>query len=384
MPQSLRIASINCYLIPKLFVGKTSRTCEFQERRSKNIGHFLRAQHDVVGLQEVWGSNSHNIQTCANCVLANRQKISVEQRIGFLYQSWGSTVLDVFQGFVRRFGGLQVAYDNQKLDLVQSNRHTFTTSISMSKKGVVSCLFKVKQDACSGENVEAIENDTINTPKASASLDIVGDTSCKQEGNLYVLLFNTHLDPVNFNDSQRKQLAEVREFIEQTVTTSVTNLGIACKDLVVLCTGDFNIDGNRHPDLSTLSTLEWTTPVDTISSNPNLACLNEKSLDLYRQFNAEQPDLALDMRKALFDCRDLCCELALNENVSGKCMESTYEYGRNSLCMYDSRRLDYILAIDRVDNLEFRKVVCKKFQVMKQARGEELSDHWPVVAELVF
>lgn len=57
--------------------------------------------------------------------------------------------------------------------------------------------------------------------------------------------------------------------------------------------------------------------------------------------------------------------------------EATYS-STNSLVLWDDadQRIDYCWAIDRLDDYELLKLDVIDAEVLKQPRGEELSDHW--------
>lgn len=76
----------------------------------------------------------------------------------------------------------------------------------------------------------------------------------------------------------------------------------------------------------------------------------------------------------LFAARDLHAEYC---KKSGKREEATYS-STNSLVLWDDadQRIDYCWAIDRLDDYELLKLDVIDAKVLKQPRGEELSDHW--------
>lgn len=76
----------------------------------------------------------------------------------------------------------------------------------------------------------------------------------------------------------------------------------------------------------------------------------------------------------LFAARDLHAEYC---KKSGKREEATYS-SENSLVLWDgaNERIDYCWAIDRLDDYELMKLDVIDMDVLKQPRGEELSDHW--------
>lgn len=364
----------------------------------------------AAGLQEVVsGGSADGGNNCFSRSLSSF-RAAAEKRVGFAYGStWGPTILDIFRVHLwHRTGGLDVAFDESKLTILKSVKHTFTESITRSKKGVMGALFRVNGGP-TGEPV-------------------------------YALVFNLHLDHINIQDNQVRQLREVKAFMEKTVDEVLrtpsfpgedqSDRSISPQNLIVLCFGDFNIDGNKHPeitgqqqeiDLSSAPSSgqrplsgkvesfdepdrDWVKTTGALpprSKNPNAQNLEPLHQELYARFLTEQPRLATIMRKTLFGARDLHAEAAVGSTSSP---ELTYVFdgveeekastgegekarssAGNSLCMFDSRRLDFILAIDQMgDRGPFRKIVCECAQVIKQPRGEELSDHWPVQAVIRF
>jgi len=91
----------------------------------------------------------------------------------------------------------------------------------------------------------------------------------------------------------------------------------------------------------------------------------------------------------LFNARDLQREYFAKKSLAEQC---TYELN-NSLytplkTQSGSRRIDYILAMDNFEwnvsqPISFMQLHCERFVVETQAPGEELSDHWPQVVDLI-
>jgi endonuclease/exonuclease/phosphatase family metal-dependent hydrolase len=66
--------------------------------------------------------------------------------------------------------------------------------------------------------------------------------------------------------------------------------------------------------------------------------------------------------------------------------ESQHTYaGQNSLVCYqdDCGRLDYIFGVEQFGNYQFLRLECLSRAIVKHPFGEELSDHYPLVVELV-
>ncbi|CAD7965034.1 unnamed protein product [Amoebophrya sp. A120] len=283
------LATLNCYLIPKLLVNKANKTCANQEDRAKKIGRWISTTPvDLCGLQEVWGSDCYAMEESANNGKNTNLKISntstststsgpratstgqlqhdqndpiffTKNKYSFLYKSWRSTFLDTLKVyFLEKTGGLQVVFDTEKFDLEERylRKKTYRNSISRSNKGIVACLFKSKKNCFD-------RHDGLVVPEAGTSTSTATDHSTPHEKNKYVLLFNTHLDHVNLQNSQSKQLQELADFVRETVSEilfcsstpagqqgvgvsserSRNGFNINPESLAIFILGDFNIDG---------------------------------------------------------------------------------------------------------------------------------------------
>jgi len=156
----------------------------------------------------------------------------------------------------------------------------------------------------------------------------------------YLLIFNTHLDP-NSQMNRSDQLVEIHHFINRTIvdlkkfqhafpqTFSFANCG-------VLLVGDFNVASSWKDDYQELTTLF-------------------KARDLHREY-----------------CKR-----------TGKKELSTYDMA-NPLVpeIGESRKIDYIFALDAFSETSFLKLYCNKFVVETQEEDNLLSDHWPQVAHI--
>src|SRR5689334_14022146 len=91
-------------------------------------------------------------------------------------------------------------------------------------------------------------------------------------------------------------------------------------------------------------------------------------------FNIPANSKWYDGIKEIFAARDLHAEYCTK---SRKAEEATYS-SENSLVLWDgaNQRIDYCWAIDRLDDYELLKLDVTDLEVLKQPRGEELSDHW--------
>jgi endonuclease/exonuclease/phosphatase family metal-dependent hydrolase len=46
-------------------------------------------------------------------------------------------------------------------------------------------------------------------------------------------------------------------------------------------------------------------------------------------------------------------------------------------------RIDFVFGIDSFAEVEFMKLKAEEFKIVKQERGKELSDHWPLSVHLL-
>jgi len=90
-----------------------------------------------------------------------------------------------------------------------------------------------------------------------------------------------------------------------------------------------------------------------------------------------------------FQARDLYIEHIANTNEKE---EPTFDGSRNSLILEArmSHRIDFIFALDKFvctsepkDVITFMKLKAVSFSIGVQPRGEELSDHWPLITQVV-
>jgi len=379
-PVSVSVLTFNCYLLPRLFANRHNASCDGQQKRAKGTAQLMHDRKvDIACLQEVWGSHSWNLED------------GLRDKFGILYPSWGSTFLDSWRNYWLQRGGLQLLWREQpdivnvdsscsnddltnseavgakqSLRLLDSTKHTYQTSISMSRKGCLGCLFKIlaTEHEC-GNNVSETEPPT-------------GD---------YLMVFQTHLDYLNFKDSQVKQLYELRDFIASTLDNAKERHNIESCQLSVIICGDMNIDGGFHQPYSH-PTFDASCNGGSLRPRGDLG--HKRSLDFARRFShtvtSDGKPLYDAMLEILGDARDLHREYVTNSPDGKERLAPTYVFGENSLVMYDwTRRLDFILTLDRHPNEEkpLKPIRVKHVEVVRQSHGSELSDHWPVIAELL-
>lgn len=157
-------------------------------------------------------------------------------------------------------------------------------------------------------------------------------------GKYNLLVFNAHLDPWNV-DNKRLQVQEIALFMQSTLKAikeqSNSDQNNSWSETGVLVVGDFNVKTTDEDEFQ-----------DLFASRG------------WRDFLAED-------------------------------LEQTYAVG-NSLVCYpkDCGRIDYIFGIDRMNDgnngyIEFLPLRCTSSKIIRQAHGEELSDHYPIAVELL-
>jgi len=157
----------------------------------------------------------------------------------------------------------------------------------------------------------------------------------------YFLVFNTHLDPLHV-ENKRKQLQEIHNFMEYTINEIKTKPFYNDKffeNCSVILVGDFNI-----PSISS----EYQKMFDII-----------KGRDLYKEYFTK------------FQKEEEC----------------TFDGGENSLIVHSYKaRIDYIFSFDSFslsnEEIKFMPLIVHDFKIATQPKGEELSDHWPLVIQV--
>lgn len=113
-PSPIRLFSMNCYLIPGWLVNSHSYTCKDQDKRATAIGNEA-AKHDIITLQEVWGSNVDKI---ANAVAATHHVPSIHLSVSLF--GYFATVFDTVRNYINATGGLWSASRRVSIGLALS------------------------------------------------------------------------------------------------------------------------------------------------------------------------------------------------------------------------------------------------------------------------
>ena len=252
---------------------------------------------------------------------------------------------------------------------VYRHKHTFTISVSKSLKGVEATLWKIPTSIW-------------NHPSSSSS-----STSTNKDANknyyYSLLVFNTHLDPSSHNNENRAlQIKEILQFMKETFQAIDENYD--CDDVNnnnnngwrsrtgVLLVGDFNIKAN--------------------------------SMEYHETF------LPLCLQRQDDDCHDGWNDFFRDDKDNTNEEEETYARTNSlAVCPEEYGRIDYIFGISkfttkstipetttpmqrgdenineevRNQHLYFLPLKCQHKRKLKQPRGQELSDHYPLLIELV-
>eukprot|EP01117_Protostelium_nocturnum_P010020 TRINITY_DN3573_c0_g1_i1.p1 TRINITY_DN3573_c0_g1~~TRINITY_DN3573_c0_g1_i1.p1 ORF type:complete len:321 (-),score=122.71 TRINITY_DN3573_c0_g1_i1:1202-2164(-) len=235
---------------------------------------------------------------------------------------WLANLLDGILFWIYSMGGLWLAHRKDSKEL-WSARHVFAVSETKSKKGVSATLLDV---------------DSYWPGKT-------------------LLVFNTHLDPHN-NDSKWKQINEIHLFISK-------------------CINDINAE-RRNGKLS----------VD----------LNHCGVILVGDFNIDTGSRLYGNLISLMKVRDFFKEAkeknSKDSKQDGTVVTNSYDTFANSLASLNhggqgsyAGRLDFIFGLDFYFgsswNQKFMELEVKECNIVKQTKGQELSDHYPVECILV-
>lgn len=211
--------------------------------------------------------------------------------------------------WVKQTGGLWFSF-KKDINLIHASKHTFSVSESKSKKGVMCVVLDVSQFW----------------------------------PNKHLMLFNTHLDPMNLNN-KKQQVMEIQSFIAQTTDSLRTSKKWTSeyfeKNVAAMVIGDFNIPSIVTQDYQFL--------LDSLQAN-----------DLYSSF---------------------CKEKGIEET-------STYEPHNSLYTLLPTkkwnvpRRIDYVFGIKSIAGsagsqpTKFMQIKVEDFQIEKQEHMKEYSDHW--------
>ncbi|ORY57336.1 hypothetical protein LY90DRAFT_701653 [Neocallimastix californiae] len=337
------LSTLNTYLIPSYWtkfktnpVGRALKISEF----------YNKHQPDIIMLQEVWGVGIPEI----NSKLKENYSTIFDNRKD-LKKPLLNTAFNTVLNFVTQTGGLYYA-QKPDIKLLWTDRETYNISATHSQKGIRSHLYSMDEFF---RNSTKIIDETPNANESSEE-----DISSK-----YLLVFNTHLDAFD-NKNKIIQLQQARKYIEKTLYQTVPDIlklqieasqKIGKPELGVILVGDWNIPAHHQLYKSHLLKL--------------LGEDTEPMVDFYTHHYDMEDD-----KDHTYDVK--------NSLVTVKWAKGRIDYifGLNSL----NKKL--VEQSEEDNNREFNyKLVplkCLKYDIIRQERGEEMTDHWPIIAKFSF
>lgn len=315
----LKLVSFNTYLIARQF--NQNRITQ-PEQRASRMQSFLR-RFDICFLQEVWGSGLAELTLPSLALEGLKEPSNNADKSFVLPESRGT--------FLGRWlpGSLAEIFYTFYFHAILSTGGLY----DMSRPSAAECVYRAKHTftksrSKSRKGVEA----TLWTKIAA------------WEGGYSLLVFNTHLDPW-IVENRQSQVKEIVQFMRTTLQNIEESNGENDYDWSatgVLVVGDFNVKASETKEYQDLFvSREW---------------------------------------------RDFLYE---NDNRDGSGLQ-TYAL-RNSLVRHpeDCGRIDYIFGVDSVNNesgnvsYKFLPLKSSRSTVIRHPDGEELSDHYPVLVELL-
>ncbi|KAG4086192.1 hypothetical protein H8356DRAFT_1736268 [Neocallimastix lanati (nom. inval.)] len=337
------LSTLNTYLIPSYWtkfktnpVGRALKISEF----------YNKHQPDIIMLQEVWGVGIPEI----NSKLKENYSTIFDNRKD-LKKPLLNTAFNTVLNFVTQTGGLYYA-QKPDIKLLWTDRETYNISATHSQKGIRSHLYSMDEFF---RNSTKIIDETPNANESSEE-----DISSK-----YLLVFNTHLDAFD-NKNKIIQLQQARKYIEKTLYQTVP-------DILKL-----QIEAsqkNSKPELGVILVGDWNIPAHHQLYKSHLLKLLGEDTEPMVDFYTHHYDME-DDKDHTYDVK--------NSLVTVKWAKGRIDYifGLNSL----NKKL--VEQSEEDNNREFNyKLVplkCLKYDIIRQERGEEMTDHWPIIAKFSF
>jgi len=212
----ISLLQLNCFLVPQFLPNAKQSGCTDHQVRAQEIGK-LASQYDLVGLQEMWGSNVDEVERA----LINTHGVRNDNLSWSLPGSWFQNVINPAKFWWTSTGGLWFAH-HLSLPIVHEARIRYGTSATKSGKG--------------------------------AQLTVV-DLSSRWSSIKRLAIFNTHLDPHNINHSQEMQIAELTNFMQHQVELVLSIRPRDPSQLAIIVLGDFNISPTQKTMYNSLRTL---------------------------------------------------------------------------------------------------------------------------------
>ncbi|ORX41706.1 hypothetical protein BCR36DRAFT_587817 [Piromyces finnis] len=337
------LSTLNTYLIPSYWtkfktnpIGRALKISEF----------YNKYQPDVIMMQEVWGVGIPEI----NSQLKENYSTFFDNRKDFKKPAL-NTAYNVSLNFVTKTGGLYYA-QKPDIKLIWTDRETYNVSATRSQKGIRGHLY------CMNEffnNKTKIIDETENN----------NETTEKDEASKYLVVFNTHLDAFD-NKNKVIQLEQARKYIEKTLYQTIPDIlskqieeseKKVLPQVGVILVGDWNIPAHHQLYKSHLVKL--------------LGEETEPMVDFYTKHYQMEDD-----KDHTYDVK--------NSLVTVKWAKGRIDYifGLNSL----NKKL--ILQSEEKNNRELNyelvPLKCLKYDIIRQEKGKEMTDHWPIIAQFSF
>ncbi|CAJ1438825.1 unnamed protein product [Effrenium voratum] len=345
MAVDVRVLALNAYLIPSMFVNADNQSCQQQEVRGAGIGRLIAGNEvDVAVLQEMWGAAMAQVEA----------PIAGTHEVLQYCKAWGmGSLVDAAVQYINRRGGLWMAYRKTSVDIPHADAETSRREgcgghFKPTPVGIVSSMWMTY----------SFSNTKSKKGANAVCFDVLQNDLSKR-----LVVINTHFDPMNTNSAIERQSAELATFISKVLQNpKFVDPSVGAARTSVLLVGDLNTEVNGSDPLAAAvrERLGTATPPNGITGAVSGLLAGGKvrdraSRDLYGEF-----------------CR-----------TSGSRPGATYTSRENGLVMWDSHvRIDWQLAIDRWDNVDFAHVNCKNASLVTQPRGSELSDHWGIQLDL--
>ena len=272
-----------------------------EESKLNGLLKYLNSEpYDFVTLQELFDENNRN-SFVRN--LSKSSHISITPRVD--YSSFPSMI---FQD-----AGL---FSASKYPLVNLSNLDFGENTYINNGVIHQMLFKEV----------SVSLDFLSNKSVLGTLHQVNDST-------KLFLFTTHLQALSSRKHKNNQLKQIKAFIENAIIVLLQNNVVTNpKNLIVLLTGDFNLDAYSENDIER---------VQKFLGQPR---------DLYQEFNSEIQE---------------------------------YTLIKKFIGLY--RRVDYIFAYDYIGKIPLRKVGVKSINVtdVVDKDKESVSDHMAIKATLI-
>ncbi len=280
---------------------------------------FLQ-NYDLCFLQEVWGSGFHEL-TAATC------NTNTDPR-------WNVTPPFDLPPWRRPFLGQWLARSFLAEWIYTFYLHAVLETgglYDMARPRATKCIYRSKH------TFSKSRSKSLKGVEATLWTDIVA-----WDCHYNLLVFNTHLDPW-IVENRKIQVNEIEDFIRTTIDQIQKTPELQTDDwskLGVLVVGDFNVKAETEEYQALFVSRSW------------------KDLVAMAKENNEEDDKQTEM--------------------------TTYDKD-NSLvsCSEDHGRIDYVFGIEEMDSKEFLSLRCQAVHVVRQSNGEELSDHYPIVVQII-